>query len=65
MIETLAFVVVFIPCFRVTVILRKYTTWYRNFKYLSGVKLPRGEMKVVVFEPLVMVSSALCIEVEM
>jgi len=46
----------------VTVTLRKCTSWYRICKYLNGIQFPRGEMKVVMFEPLVIVSSARCIE---
>lgn len=52
----------FHPLLRVTVTFRKCTSWYRNCKYLSGIWFPRGEMKVVVFELLVMLSSALCME---
>ena len=52
----------FHPLLRVTVTLRKCTSWYRNCKYLGGIQFPRGEMKVVVSEPLVMLSSALCVE---
>lgn len=52
----------FHPLLRVTATLRKCSSWCKNCKYLSGIQFSRGERKLVVFEALVMVSSALCIE---
>lgn len=37
----------FHPLLRVTVTIRKCTSWNRNCKYLSVIQFPRGEIKVV------------------